>query len=386
MSDILHIATDEKFINNANWLFEKSFPDKNQFYILVPEKDSVLIHVKEGKNITKISQDTKSLKKLSSTVTTESTVVIHGLFYHSSVFVNSLNTGVKVIWMLYGKEYHENPKFKIQATLYGNKTKNHFRLNSFSNNISRFVKYYTRDLFYLYTKSTLGPFKEMYNASKKVNFIGILYREEFDEIAEVLENEDVNFLKFSYYPIEKMVNDINAKVKGHNILLGNSSNMTGNHLDALDILKSKGIGERKIICPLSYGDPKCAVLIGKYGVKLFNDNFVPLIDFMPLHEYNSYLEQCGIVIMNNYRQQAVGNIMTMLWMGAKVFLDKRNTTYTYLKRINVHIFSINTDLNNSDAFNLLTEEQISHNRSILISEIGYEKLQQNLENASDIFI
>ncbi len=92
--------------------------------------------------------------------------------------------------MLYGKEYHENPKFKIQATLYGNKTKNHFRLNSFSNNISRFVKYYTRDLFYLYTKSTLGPFKEMYNASKKVNFIGILYREEFDEIAEVLENED----------------------------------------------------------------------------------------------------------------------------------------------------------------------------------------------------
>ncbi len=69
-----------------------------------------------------------------------------------------------------------------------------------------------------------------------------------------------------------MVNDINAKVKGHNILLGNSSNMTGNHLDALDILKSKGIGRRKIICPLSYGDPKCAVLIGKYGVKLFSEN------------------------------------------------------------------------------------------------------------------
>ena len=78
--------------------------------------------------------------------------------------------------------------------------------------------------------------------------------------------------------------------------------------------------------------------------------------------------------------------MTMLWMGAKVFLDMRNTTYTYLKRINAHIFSINSDLNNSDAFNLLTEEQISHNRSILVSEIGYDKLQQNLENASDIFI
>ncbi len=64
MSDILHIATDEKFINNANWLFEKSFPDKNQFYILVPEKDSVLIHVKEGKNITKNITRHKIIKKI----------------------------------------------------------------------------------------------------------------------------------------------------------------------------------------------------------------------------------------------------------------------------------------------------------------------------------
>lgn len=32
---IIHIATDEKFINTAYWQFEKVAPGQNVFYILV---------------------------------------------------------------------------------------------------------------------------------------------------------------------------------------------------------------------------------------------------------------------------------------------------------------------------------------------------------------
>jgi hypothetical protein len=104
------------------------------------------------------------------------------------------------------------------------------------------------------------------------------------------------------------------------------------------------------------------------------------VDFMPLHDYNNYLEQCGIVIMNHYRQQAVGNVLTMLWMGAKVYLDERNSLYHYLKRIGVYVFSIQKDLHedNPDLFLLLNVEERNENRNILKAEIGQDHLLKEL--------
>lgn len=386
MCKILHIATDEKFINNANLLFEECFPKNNQFYIIVANCDNDLIHVSETENIKKVSQDIKSIKKLARSLNESNTVVVHGLFYHSSVLVNSLNPKIKVVWILFGKEFHENPIFRNQTRLYGAKTLNVLYGNSLQHKLILFVKQIFRDSNYFFRYRTFGPYTETYKASKRVDFLGILFKEEFNLIASKIENKNLEFFKFSYYPIEQMVSNINSKVKGSNILLGNSSNITGNHLDVLDVLSEIGIGERKIICPLSYGNDRSASIIKEYGTTLFKNNFVPLMDFMPLHKYNSYLEQCGIVIMNNFRQQAVGNIMTMLWMGAKVFLDERNTHYWYLKRLNIHVFSIKNDIYDANAFKLLSEEEIAHNRSVIISEIGKKQLLKDLNSISDIFI
>src|SRR5690606_8564482 len=119
---------------------------------------------------------------------------------------------------------------------------------------------------------------------------------------------------------------------------------TNNHLEAFELLKNIDLGKKKIICPLSYGNRNYAKKIADKGKKRWKDNFVPLFKLMPLHEYNEYLRLCGIVIMNNYRQQAVGNILTMIWMGAKVFLNEETSLYKYLKRIGVFVFSISTDL------------------------------------------
>ena len=85
--------------------------------------------------------------------------------------------------------------------------------------------------------------------------------------------------------------------------------------------------------------------------------------------------------MNHYRQQAVGNILAMLWMGAKVFLDERNSFYHYLKRIEIHVFSISEDLvpENKTVFHKLTPDQVSTNRMILQNEIGIETLQRELK-------
>jgi hypothetical protein len=176
-----------------------------------------------------------------------------------------------------------------------------------------------------------------------------------------------------------MVNDPEVFVSGNNILLGNSASYTNNHLEIIDILSDLDMNDKKVICPLSYGDEYYAKKVNAEGNDKLRDSFEALVNFMPLHKYNSYLEQCGFVIMNHYRQQAVGNVMIMLWMGAKVFLDERNTLYNYLKRLNIHVFSIKNDLNKRELNLLLTKQERLHNRKILILELGENILLEELE-------
>ena len=128
--------------------------------------------------------------------------------------------------------------------------------------------------------------------------------------------------------------------------------MSNNHLEVFEILSKIDLNGRKIILPLSYGDNKYRDEILKLGNVAFPRNLQPLTKFYPINEYNDIIKTCSVFIMNSYRQQGIGNIFAMLWMGAKVYLDERNTTYHYLKRINCSVFSVNKDLNplNNDVF------------------------------------
>ena len=51
MANIIHIATDNKFINSANYQFEKIFPKRNIFKIITNKEHEKLIHVKTSNNI-----------------------------------------------------------------------------------------------------------------------------------------------------------------------------------------------------------------------------------------------------------------------------------------------------------------------------------------------
>jgi len=102
-----------------------------------------------------------------------------------------------------------------------------------------------------------------------------------------------------------------------------------------------------------------------------------------LEQYIKKLQGCGIVIMNHYKQQAVGNILMMLWLGSKVYLNESNTIYHYLKRIGIKIFSIDNDLirDNHLALMNLSQDEIDQNRSILKKTIGEEHVIKGLKDS-----
>ncbi|CAA6680038.1 MULTISPECIES: TDP-N-acetylfucosamine:lipid II N-acetylfucosaminyltransferase [unclassified Lentimonas] len=130
---------------------------------------------------------------------------------------------------------------------------------------------------------------------------------------------------------------------GESILLGNSSAVTNNHIDLFyDIYENVKLEEgQQIIVPLNYGSTKeyrDAVI--QAGHELFGDQFVPITEFMALDDYHELLMQCGHVFMNHCRQQALGNTLMTLSMGATVYLRPESTVSIALKRLGFHFCDI----------------------------------------------
>jgi len=181
---------------------------------------------------------------------------------------------------------------------------------------------------------------------------------------------------------------LNEKVeKNESILIGNSSSYNLNTMEVFSFL-SKAKINKKILVPLSYGNKLYRNYILKKGRSLFNSNFSPLLELMPLSEYNKFLASCSFLIINSYKQQALGNINFAALYGAKVFLNDYTSTYIYLKKIGVKIFSIQDLQNNlnDELFTALSDEEANSNRKILMDALGKEKVIKMIKESFADFI
>lgn len=123
------------------------------------------------------------------------------------------------------------------------------------------------------------------------------------------------------------------------ILVGNSASWTNNHFEALRILSGMKINlPFKILCPLSYGDSGYAAQVIEFGKNLFNDAFVPLTKFMPPEKYAEFLADVDIALFAHRRQQALGNILALLYLGKKVYIRSDISTWGFLKRHGIKVF------------------------------------------------
>jgi len=372
MPKILHIASDEKFIDAANYLYEKAYPNSNTFIIVLPKFENYKIkYVSKKENYIFYHNNEKTLNNVLELIDKYDLIVLHGYDFFKARIVNKRQNAV-YNYILWGAElYNRHPLFK--NTLYGKKTSASFQKKILFKDVFR-------PFFHLLKYKIFNVYNFQFKTLSKIKYFSILHKEDYNLFIEkgiIIKN--TKYLKFTYYPIEFIFEENkDLKVNDNNILLGNSASSTNNHIEAIDLLKNINLQHRKIITPLSYGNMKYASKIIKYGEEKLSNNFHYLKDFMPLQEYNKTIQSCGIVIMNHYRQQAVGNILASMWMGAKVFLDNRNTFYHYLKRIGCYVYLID-DLINGNLENL-NNTQIEHNRNILIKEIGTKTIVNTLKN------
>lgn len=372
MKKILHIAFDDKFISNAQWIFEQAFPEQNTYYIILDNDHSQLQYININQDFIYYTKKDEDIKDIVNKLNHYDLVVLHWLDPITCKII-LLNVKQKhFLWMFWGGELYNNREF-YPHQIYGNITKKTFVKKNFTDYIRPIYKTIIRQLQYNNLYST--PIKK---AIEKIQYLGIFINEEYTLFKDLnVFTDNMEIIQFTYYPLEKIIDCTNQDyVNGENILIGNSATQTNNHFEIIALLNKMEIRDRKVIAPLSYGDKVYAQTIIKNGKNSFGiQGFIPLIDFMPIYKYNEIIKSCSFVIMNHYRQQAFGNIIASLWYGAKVFLNKENNIYIFLKRNGFIVFSM-TDLAQMPKLlnTRLSMKEMKKNRSLLREILSLEKI------------
>lgn len=380
---ILHICPDEKYIDGAIYLFEKAFPGNNLFIIASAYRGAGYRYVSTKDSPTRkvyVNQDTsvellKDLEKYD-------VILLHALNSLTSHLVNKSNEKFRFMWVMMGAEVYQNPLVYSKPIL-GDSTRALKETTIKKTNIIEQLKKYYRKLRYNYIEDYSNVNNDIVKAMSEVDSFASLIMEEFEFLTEKgFLSSKAKYQYYTYYPIEYFGSLTKKSICTEgNILIGNSSSYSNNHLEVFEKLKRLYISGRSIIAPLSYGDMNYKKALIPYGRTMFGKQFKPIIDLLPLEEYNNLLSSCGIVIMNHYRQQAVGNILMALWQGSKVYLSDLNILYKFFLRIGCRVYSVEKDLvpENMEALQLLDADSIEQNRKALKMHISEKVLVDKLK-------
>jgi hypothetical protein len=325
---ILHLANDEKFIDQAIRAFERAAPDANDLYVYSAKP---LKFVKSPATI--VSALSVLTGKVSKDISTYDLIIIHSLNPVWYKAILKLPDHLPLVWIGWGYDYYDII-YKSRDEMLLPLTCLELSKTTHRNSIPKKIKSFLKNNIFSKDKSKI---------INRINFFSPVLPSEYSMVNKKYSGE--KFPEYALWNYGNLEEDFvkgftNKQVTGDSILIGNSASAENNHLDSFDLLSSFGINNRDIISPLSYGNAGYRDLILKNGHKLFGHHFEPLIDFIPIDNYVKILESCGFVIMNHVRQQAVGNIVIMLYLGAKIFLRQECPTYTYFRDQGAVIFSI----------------------------------------------
>lgn len=352
----LHLVNDEKIINRTVDMFEKVWPGNNLFVVFTRKPSFSLVSKRD--NVVSIAEFNKRLKTRH-----YDKIFIHNMKRRKMNLVKRIDTtDTKVYWIVWGADLYNKLLEPKGFPMYAPGT---WGARHAPGLLSRWVK--------------------RRKAARNLKFI----KEMVDYIVTDTTYNDFEYLTkyypeltskpwrdFFYYPIDVILGKelINATVCGNGIMVGNSASATNNHQYVFERLSKLDLSSRHVITPLSYnGKKKYVAEVCRIGEELFGGDFEPLHHFMPLEEYNRVQARTGYAFFGNFRQEAVGNILIVMYLGAKVFLCKQNPVYEWALSVGLKVFDIDT-LEQSDIDMPLDEKSRADNRRILTELFNEQRL------------
>ena len=323
------IHADPKFPKLIRKFFEAALPGEHVYVIIGGSEDDAT-----GEDFHGVRNAAELAAIVNAQVRWDG-VFLNGLLEAGEPFEEVLPVGVKVAWVIWG--------YEIYAHLYP---------------YSRGIREPQSDRFFRKTAlirlkvaagSVLWPFRRSERRTRRVlssvDYVVCHIREEYELIKKrgFLANSQQWFNAPVLLLSDLIDSDSAAEtVTGANILVGNSATSSNNHVDVFLRLAKYDLSGRKVIVPLSYGSASYRRFVLEQGERLLGDAFEPILDFLPLDEYLNKMNSCSVVIMNHYRQQAVGNVLAAIWGGARVYLGP-STVLSGYRRLGLPVYSFQNE-------------------------------------------
>lgn len=382
---ILHIATDDKFLDYALPIFEKVYPGANDVFVFTRNTPLKYVKLTPDHIETKYRRVFKNKPKLPKKIYLKYDLVIfHSL--PSSIYPELVHIPERTprIWLGWGFDYYN--ELLSDQSLYLNTTKkiaNDLIYNSPRRKLASFVKGILR---------VLRPTSSKVRAVERITVFSPVLPEEYDMVKN--SRKWKHFPEFASWNYGTMEDNFVKGFEGENIsgdaiLVGNSATYASNHAEVFSLLRELQVHDRQVVAPLSYGNPQLVENLTAIGNEYFAGNFEPLMTFMPIEDYVSIIKKCGYVIMNHVRQQAVGNIVIMLYLGARVFVRQENPVYKFFKKAGVVLSTVQELESDPELLNKpLTEEERTRNRAFVSDywsrEKAYERTHKLIDKALSI--
>lgn len=360
----LHIMQDEKVISRTIDYFNEALPGQNKFVILIPNADYECIHVKkEGKLIYKEVYGTKHFWQTIGDVSQYKYIILHYLDNNKIRFARKV-THPRIAWIIWGADlYFRLLRPKGYKLFYDKR----IIRNTFQLDYSPLKRILTNLKQHFINRSSL-------KAVQKVSYLMGLHGDydllvKYYPCLKIIEWKD-----FFYYPLDDIIPKalLKNQILGDDIVVGNSASIYGNHEEVFLQLSKINIGKRKVKVPLSYGASSVIKYIKEKGELLLGNRFVPILDFMPLDDYNRFLCSARTYIYGNYRQEAEGNIVVALYLGGAVFLHPSNVLLKEYRNMGCICFSTD-ELTEKIGYHL-TDEEKRKNMEIMQMHYNHDRL------------
>lgn len=375
---LLHFCPDEKFICFVQDSFESALPGQNRFVVwcnseMQQRPDG---YARQSPSTRFASSSYAFSMELSRDLEWCDALIIHCMSPVSALAALRVPDRVQVIWSGWGFDYYHLIDLPYGGVLEGTR-----RLSSKAAALARKRLNISRIVRSLRWRCETWFFRHYLEKRilYRTNFFSAPIENDWKLLRSMCPDLRAKYTQINYGSVDSMFRVGPDRVKGDNILIGNSASDTNNHVEAFDVVSKIRLGKRRIIVPLSYGNADYTKSIIEYGRCVFGDAFDPLVEYMSLEKYNAIIASCSVVVMNHVRQQALGNVNIMLYKGARVFLRSDNPIYSFFRDKGAHIFSIDDLIRmQEDAFVPLDSGAIALNRRIIDEVWGHDSVRANI--------
>lgn len=366
---ILNLTHDNLFIGRFSRYMEEVAPGASDYAILAP--GDRLKHAVAG-NLVIASSSVDAVRDLvARTVGDYDFFVVHYLIPEWAELIPEIPTHVRVVWSGFGGDYYgsdASPDDGIMAPLTAELVESWAPKLRITGRVAHALAAYRR-----------GAPKR--RAVRRVDAFSAPVPTDLAVMQARYRGFRGKYVQLAYATVDESAAGTLAPT-GENILVGNSAGPSNNHLDVFEKLARAKDPGSKVFVPLSYGEPQVyrdAVIAD--GRRRFGEDFEPILDFMPLDDYNSLISSCSYVIMGHRRQQGLGNIISALLGGCTVILDDSNPVFEFLAQRGAHLVPLSALASDYMQRHRITVKEAAANRSIVEQVWGRPVVLDNLRRA-----